>query len=135
MTESPAASLFTGTPLFLFSFIKAHYLKPVLALYVLVHLRRRCHHVVVKMVHDPDGAHDHDEDDANGGNKYHKPPTRAGLVCQVHKEYELNKKLDDRKDQNGGYDRAVSHMKNFWIEHDKECGERKQHRKQESNDV
>jgi hypothetical protein len=51
------------------------------------------------MVHDPNGADNHDEDDANGRDKGSKPPARSRLARKMHKENQLDKKLKDSEDK------------------------------------
>ncbi len=51
------------------------------------------HHVVVEVVHDPDGENDNDENDGNGGCEDHQVPAGAFLSQDVQEKNGLARRL------------------------------------------
>ena len=58
------------------------------------------HHVVVEVVHDPDGEADDDGRHADGGDENHEVPTGAFFSEDMKETHALRRGLEDGEDHN-----------------------------------
>ena len=107
-------------------------LKSILALDIRIHLARGCHHIVVQVVHDPDGTDDHDEDDADRGDEARQASSAARFsFARCIKKISWTNSWAMARRMIAGNNCAISHMEKCWIHHDKERGEREHDRKRQ----
>ncbi len=67
--------------------------------------------------------------------KHRELPARAVLARKMHEKYQLHQKLEDGENDDAGNNCTISHMKETWIHHERESGERKHDGKYEPDDV
>ncbi len=60
------------------------------------------HHVDVEVVHDPQGAHDHDGDDEHGKDQCHQIPALLGRGVHVQEVDQMDEDLHHRHADHSG---------------------------------